>query len=159
LVTSEPVIDEPINPTNTDPEPLGTIDGTDPNPVVVTGGVSASVASAGAGLATLSAPVDFAEVMPQFEGGLKAMAKFVQKRMKYPNSARHIGMEGIVFVRFVVNVDGTVTDVEVVRGIYKDCDREAARVIALMPAWKPGMQNHSPVAVRMVLPIKFKLTE
>ena len=58
---------------------------------------------------------------------------------------------------FVVNEEGRVVDVEIIRGISTDCDKEAARVIALMPLWKPGMQNKMAVAVRMILPIKFKL--
>ena len=77
--------------------------------------------------------------------------------MKYPAIPRKTGVEGIVFVRFVVNYDGRVIDVEVIKGIHADCDREAARVIALMPAWRPGMQNNMPVSVRMVMPVKFKL--
>jgi periplasmic protein TonB len=97
-------------------------------------------------------------VMPRYEGGLQAMTKFIQKRLKYPNSARQIGMEGTVFVRFVIDTDGAVKDVEVIKGIYGDCDREAARVIALLAEWKPGMHNHLPVSVRMVLPINFKIS-
>jgi protein TonB len=101
--------------------------------------------------------VDFAEVMPSYEGGLKAMMKFIQKDMKYPNHAKQIGTEGKVFVKFVVNYEGKVVNVEIIRGISEDCDKEAARVIAMMPNWKPGMQNKMPVSVRMILPINFKL--
>jgi len=101
--------------------------------------------------------VDLAEVMPSYEGGLKAMMKFIQKNMKYPHHAKQIGTEGKVFVKFVVNYEGKVVNVEIIRGISEDCDKEAARVIAMMPNWKPGMQNKMPVSVRMILPINFKL--
>jgi protein TonB len=100
---------------------------------------------------------DRAEVMPSYEGGLKAMMKFIQKNMKYPNSARQMGIEGRVFVKFVVNFEGKVVNVEIVKGISEECDKEAARVIAMMPNWTPGMQDSMPVSVRMVLPINFKL--
>jgi len=101
--------------------------------------------------------VDLAEVMPSYESGLKAMMKFIQKNMNYPNHAKQIGTEGKVFVKFVVNYEGKVVNVEIIRGISEDCDKEAARVIAMMPNWKPGMQNKMPVSVRMILPINFKL--
>ncbi len=101
--------------------------------------------------------VDIAEVMPAYYGGIEAMMKFVQKKMKYPRLSRENGIEGSVYVQFVVNYEGRVVEVKVVRGISADCDSEAARVIAMMPAWKPGMQGKMPVSVRMVLPIKFKL--
>lgn len=113
---------------------------------------------------SVSAPVvpsvyDVAEVMPQYKGGLDAMAKFFYKNLKYPRQARSIGTEGTVYVQFVVSADGRVTDVIVVRGISSDCNAEAARIVSKMNAWTPGMQHHVPVAVRMVLPIKFKLTD
>jgi len=104
-----------------------------------------------------SAPLDYAEVMPTFKGGLQAMMKFIQKNLKYPRSAKQMGIEGKVFIKFIVNYEGKVVNIEVVKGIYDDCDKEVVRVIAMMPEWKPGMQNNMPVSVRMILPIKFKL--
>lgn len=103
--------------------------------------------------------VDFAEVMPQFEGGAEGMMKFIVKHTRFPSSARRLQTQGTVFVSFVVNSEGNVVDVKVVRGISADCDKEAARVIASMRGWKAGMQNHRPVSVRMTLPIKFQLQE
>jgi periplasmic protein TonB len=102
-------------------------------------------------------PVSFAEVMPVYDGGMKALIKFIKENLDYPPSARRIGVDGTVFVSFVVNGDGTVSQVTVMRGIHKACDAEAARVISIMPGWKGGKQNGNPVAVRMVLPIKFNL--
>ncbi len=103
--------------------------------------------------------LDFAEVMPRYEGGVSAMGNFFQRNLHYPGSARSIGQEGIVYVRFVVNNTGQVVDVEVVKGVSTVLDREAMRVVALMKKWKPGMQHDIPVNVRMVLPIKFQLEQ
>jgi protein TonB len=100
-----------------------------------------------------------AEVMPEYEGGLKAMSRFISKTIHYPSPARAIGQEGTVFVQFIVNDQGQVVDVEVIKGVSVVLDREAVRVIALMNKWKPGLQHNIPVNVRMVLPIKFQLEE
>ncbi|MBS1681394.1 MAG: energy transducer TonB [Bacteroidetes bacterium] len=100
---------------------------------------------------------DHAEVMPEFEGGLKALYKFLNRHLRYPAVARHQGQEGTVLVRFVVDATGTVTNIEIIRGVSGAIDHEATRVVALLPKWKPGRQHDSPVNVRMVIPIKFKL--
>lgn len=100
-------------------------------------------------------PLDIAEIMPRYDGGVEAMMKFIQKKIRVPNSVRSLGVTGTVYVRFVVRPDGKVTDVEVIRGLAKDCDKEATRVISMMPGWIAGMQNGTSVPVRMVLPIKF----
>jgi periplasmic protein TonB len=98
---------------------------------------------------------DGAEVMPQYDGGLQALARFIQRKVRTPRSVSSQGVSGTVFVQFVVRSDGSITDVMVVRGIAADCDREAVRLVSLMKDWSPGMQNKIPVSVRMVLPIKF----
>jgi periplasmic protein TonB len=100
---------------------------------------------------------DFVETPPVYEGGMEGIIKFIKKKMRYPASARRQGIEGTVFVSFVVNGDGSVSHVSVLRGIHMDCDEEAARVISLLPSWKGGKQNGKSVSVRMVLPIKFNL--
>ncbi len=101
--------------------------------------------------------VDIAEVMPVFEGGTKALYKFLRKTLRYPKVAQQTGQEGTVLVRFIIDVTGAITGVEVIRSVGGVLDKEASRVIGLMPNWKPGMQHGSPVNVRMVLPIKFEL--
>jgi protein TonB len=101
--------------------------------------------------------VDIAEVMPAFEGGLEEMYKFIRKKIHYPAASRRIGVEGTVYVSFVVNREGKVVDVKTIRGISPDCDKEAERVVSMLPNWSPGMQNHNPVSVRMTVPIKFQL--
>lgn len=100
---------------------------------------------------------DHVETPPMYEGGMEALMKFVKKKLRYPASARRQGIEGTVFVSFVVMGDGSVSQVKVLRGIHVECDEEAARVISLLPSWKGGKQNGRQVAVRMVLPLKFSL--
>jgi protein TonB len=97
------------------------------------------------------------EQQPEFQGGYEAMMNFIKKNMRYPASARRMGVDGTVYVSFVVSKDGSISEVKTVRGISADCDKEAMRVVSMMPSWRPGKQNGKPVFVRFVLPIKFKL--
>jgi protein TonB len=92
-----------------------------------------------------------------FRGGIGAFYKYVQKNMKYPSQAQRMGLEGKVFVEFVVGKDGRITDVKVLRGIGAGCDEEAIKVLKNSPAWTAGRQRGRPVRQRMVLPITFKL--
>ncbi|MFY0651423.1 MAG: energy transducer TonB [Cyclobacteriaceae bacterium] len=101
---------------------------------------------------------DIVEDQPAPPGGMGAFYKFVGKSMKYPNQARRMGIEGRVFVQFVVDKDGTLTDIKAVKGIGAGCDEEAVRVLKSAPKWKPGKQRGRPVKVRMILPITFKLS-
>ncbi|HZY81851.1 MAG TPA: TonB family protein [Cyclobacteriaceae bacterium] len=97
------------------------------------------------------------EQAAEFPGGVGAMMKFLSQNIKYPPQARRMGIEGSVFVEFVVNATGTIQDAKVIKGIGGGCDEEALRVIGKMPVWKPGKQNGRPVRVRFVLPVKFVL--
>ena len=90
-------------------------------------------------------------------GGMPAFYDFVSKKLKYPAQARRMGIEGKVFVEFVIERDGTITDVKAIKGIGAGCDEEAVRVLQSAPKWKPGKQRGKPVRQRMVLPIAFKL--
>ena len=90
-------------------------------------------------------------------GGMKSFYEFVGSKMKYPAQARRMGVEGRVFCEFVVNKDGTLQDVKVIRGIGAGCDEEAIRVIQSAPAWKPGKQRGKAVRSRFNLAIIFKL--
>jgi protein TonB len=101
--------------------------------------------------------VSIAETMPSFVGGDAAFYQFVSKNLKYPAQARRLGIEGKVFVHFVVDTDGSLSNVRVVRGIGAGCDVEVERIIGLSPKWNPGKQRGNPVRVRMILPIYFKL--
>ena len=100
---------------------------------------------------------DVVENAPMFPGGMEAWNSYLFKNLKYPTQARRMGIEGTVYVVFVVNTDGTVQDVELLRGIGGGCDEEALRVVKGAPKWSPGKQRGRPVRVRMRLPIKFKL--
>jgi protein TonB len=91
------------------------------------------------------------------KGGMAAFYKYVGDKMKYPPQARRMGIDGKVFVEFVINKDGSISDVKAVKGIGAGCDEEAVRVVQSAPAWSPGKQRGKPVKQRMVLPITLKL--
>ena len=97
------------------------------------------------------------EQMPEFPGGEEARTKFFIDNITYPKEALKNGIQGRVFVTFVVEKDGKITNVRVLRGIGGGCDEEAARVISLMPDWKPGKHKGKPVRVQFNLPVQFKL--
>ncbi|NCC73397.1 MAG: energy transducer TonB [Sphingobacteriia bacterium] len=97
------------------------------------------------------------ESMPEFPGGDAARMKFLQENIKYPQLARESGIQGTVYVTFVVETNGGVTDVRVLRGIGGGCDEEAVRVIQSMPKWIPGKQRGKPVRVQFNMPIRFTL--
>jgi TonB family protein len=99
------------------------------------------------------------EKMPTFPGGDEARIDFMMKNLKYPEQAKKNGVQGKVFVTFIVETDGSLTNVKVMRGIGAGCDEEAVRVIKLMPKWTPGIEKGKPVKVQFVLPIKFALGE
>ena len=91
------------------------------------------------------------------KGGMSAFYKYVGDKMRYPAQARRMGIEGRVFVEFVINRDGSITDVRAIKGIGAGCDEEAVRVVQSAPAWNPGKQRGKPVRQRYVVPIIFKL--
>ncbi len=97
------------------------------------------------------------EEQPEFEGGMGAFYKYVGDEMDYPKQARAAGVEGRVYIQFVVETDGSLSEVKTVKGIGAGCDAEAVRVVQNAPAFKPGSQRGKPVRVRMVLPIIFQL--
>ena len=97
------------------------------------------------------------EQQPEFPGGTDAMLHFLQTNLRYPAEAREAGIQGTVFVTFVVEKDGDISDVRVLRGIGGGCDEEAVRVVKEMPAWEPGVQRGEKVRVQFNLPIRFKL--
>lgn len=91
------------------------------------------------------------------KGGMAAFYKFVNEKIKYPAQARRMGIEGRVFVEFVIQKDGSLSDVRAIKGIGAGCDEEAVRVIQSCPSWTPGKQRGKPVKQRYTLPIIFKL--
>ncbi|MFC1731201.1 energy transducer TonB [candidate division KSB1 bacterium] len=101
--------------------------------------------------------VFIAEDMPDFKGGEHERQLFLRKNIKYPELAREIGIEGIVHIGFIVEKDGSLSNIKLLRGIGGGCDEEALRVSKMMPDWNPGTQRNKPVRVKMSMPIHFKL--
>ncbi|OAV70190.1 hypothetical protein Barb6XT_00030 [Bacteroidales bacterium Barb6XT] len=97
------------------------------------------------------------EKMPEFPGGQAALLKFLATSIKYPVIAQENGIQGRVTVSFVVNKDGSVVDAEVVRGVDPSLDKEALRVVGIMPKWSPGEQRGKPVRVKYTVPVTFRL--
>ena len=92
-----------------------------------------------------------------FPGGEDARIKFMSENLTYPKEAVKNGIQGKVFVTFVVEKDGKITNVKALRGIGGGCDEEAVRVISMMPNWVPGKQKGKPVRVQFNIPVQFKL--
>ena len=100
---------------------------------------------------------DVVEEMPSFPGGQGALMSFLNSNIKYPVVAQENGVQGRVIVGFVVERDGSITDVKVMRSVDPSLDREAQRVVKAMPRWKPGKQNGSAVRVKYTVPVVFRL--
>jgi len=97
------------------------------------------------------------ENFPRPQGGMKAFNEYLYTSIKYPNFALRMGISGRVFLKFIVERDGSLTDIEVVKGIGGGCDKEAVRVLSEAPAWEPGKQRGQAVRVSMILPVTFVL--
>jgi protein TonB len=91
------------------------------------------------------------------KGGFESFYKYVNENLKYPAQARRMQVQGRVFIEFVVDKDGSITNVVAIKGIGAGCDEEAIRIVQNAPPWEPGKQRGRPVRQRMVLPITFKL--
>jgi TonB family protein len=99
------------------------------------------------------------ENAPEFQGGQNALARFLGSRLRYPPKARRKKTQGKVFISFIVEKNGSLTDFKVIRGIGNGCDEEAIRVLKLSPPWKPGYANGKPVRTSYTLPITFQLAD
>ena len=106
---------------------------------------------------SIAKPLVGAEIMPEFPGGMAALARYVKRNYVYPKRARNQGVEGTVFVRVVVNPDGSLSNVTVVKGIGYGCDEEAVRIVKGMPNWVPGEHEGIKVPIYKTIPIGFKL--
>ena len=103
-------------------------------------------------------PFDVVEQMPEFPGGQEALMQFLRQEVKYPKEAFKDGVQGRVVVQFVVEKDGSISEVEVVKKVNEHLDAEAVRVVNAMPKWKPGKQKGENVRVKYTLPISFRLS-
>ena len=101
--------------------------------------------------------VPVADIPPVFQGGRSAMIRFINKRLNYPRNAITDGIEGKVFVRFVVEADGRISQPNIIKGIGHGCDEEALRVVQRMPAWQPGKVKGEAVRTYAIVAIQFKL--
>jgi len=99
------------------------------------------------------------EQSAQFPGGVQAFAAYLGKSIQYPDEARTNKVQGKVFATFVVEKDGSLSDVKILRGIGSGCDEEAVRVLKMSPQWEPGKQNNLPVRQQYTVPINFTLPD
>ncbi|MGI4749739.1 MAG: TonB family protein [Janthinobacterium lividum] len=104
-------------------------------------------------------PFTAIEKLPAFPGGMEAWAKFLSKNLHYPEQASSAGVSGRVYISFIVEKDGRITDIQVARAAGYGFDEEAKRVLKMAPQWKPGIQNGKPVRVRYTMPINFTIQE
>ena len=102
-------------------------------------------------------PFDVVEDMPAFPGGMEAMIQFISSNIQYPADAQKQKVDGRVLVNFVVEKDGSITEVKVVKPTFPSLDAEAVRVVKAMPKWKPGYQRGQAVRVQFTMPINFSL--
>ena len=100
---------------------------------------------------------DVVEIQPSPPGGMAGWNKYLSENLRYPTDAQRKGIEGTVIVAFVVNTDGTTTDIEILRSVGGGCDEEVIRIVQGSPKWTPGMQRGTPVRTRMRLPLRFML--
>ena len=100
---------------------------------------------------------DTVEQMPEYPGGMQAMIAFLQTNMKYPEDAAKQKVEGRVMVQFIVETDGSVSDVHVAKQVFPSLDAEAIRVVQAMPKWTPGKEKGQVVRVKYNLPIVFRM--
>ena len=102
-------------------------------------------------------PFDVVEDMPAFPGGMEAMIQFISSNIQYPADAQKQKVDGRVMVNFVVEKDGSITEVKVIKPTFPSLDAEAVRVVKAMPKWKPGYQRGQAVRVQFTMPINFSL--
>lgn len=145
IVEDVPELDEPdiIDVTE---EQMGSVNGTSENYTNYTGN--------GEGEVDEDIPFVRVEFMPAFNGDL---SKWLTRNLKYPARAAEVGVQGKVYIEFIVERDGSITDAKVIRSVHPDLDREALRVVNAMPKWKPGMQRDKAVRVKFTIPIAFRL--
>ncbi len=100
---------------------------------------------------------DFVEKMPEFVGGVDSLMAFLSRNLTYPKQAKRNEIEGTVYAQFVVNTDGSISDINILKGVGYGCDEESRRVLGSMPKWIPGETHGKMVRVKYTLPFKFRL--
>ena len=143
-VESEPDVEPPM-----DMEPIVDLEDLDDHEIFVDEGPKEEKVD--------DAPFLIVEEMPSPEGGVQTLYKYINKKLKYPHMARRNGIEGTVYLGFVVDENGNMTDLHIVKGIGAGCDEEVLRIFEKSFKWNPGKQRGVPVKVRQQIPIKFVL--
>lgn len=128
------------------------------NPVEITNGVPAGTEVIETPSETAIFSIDAIEKYPEFPGGQEAFVKFLGKNLRYPGIAAENGIQGKVILSFVIERNGELSHIKVIRGIGSGCDEEAMRVLYKSPQWTPGVQNKQPVRVAYNIPINFSLS-
>lgn len=128
------------------------------NPASTASTNSSSVSNSSSTNSESAVNVSMVEQQPDFPGGQAAIFTWLAQNLRYPASAQEANVQGRVLVQFIIEKDGTVTNVKIVRGIHPDLDAEAMRVVKAMPKWAPGRKNGQPVRVTYSLPINFRLS-
>ncbi len=98
------------------------------------------------------------EINPEFPGGEEERVKYIRNNLIYPLAARESGIQGTVYITFVIEKDGSISDIKILRGIGGGCDEEVIRLVKNMPTWMPGTQDNKPVIVRFNMPVNFTLS-
>lgn len=111
----------------------------------------------GDGPVEIEEPFIIVEKMPEFPGGQQKLYEYLGKTIKYPEIDKQIGTQGKVFLTFVIEKDGSITDIQVIRSLSEGCDKEATKAVKNMPNWSPGEQRGQKVRVKYTLPVHFKL--
>ena len=102
-------------------------------------------------------PLTIADKMPEFPGGVAKMMQYISKNIQYPRKCSEMGIQGTVFLAFIVKKDGTLTDIKIIKGVHEELDKVALEVVKQMPTWTPGENKGKVVSVRCNLPIRFRL--
>lgn len=128
------------------------------NPVEISEGIPKGTGIAGTAAENTNIyPIDGIESYPEFPGGQAAFVKYLSRNLRYPESAIDRSVQGKVLISFIIEKDGQLSNIRILRGIGAGCDEEAIRVLQRSPKWKPGMQNKQNVRVAYTLPISFSL--
>lgn len=98
------------------------------------------------------------EQMPEYPGGQEKLVKYLQENIIYPEKALKAGKQGTVYIKFIVEKDGTITNVQIMKGFDAECDEVAKKIVLMMPKWNPGKQRGENVRVAFILPVRFQLS-
>ncbi|GAA0891777.1 energy transducer TonB [Fulvivirga kasyanovii] len=151
----KPRVANPIETTEPDPEPVP--DNVIIDPIEIPEVIPDPIDEGPKDEKVDNSPFLIVEKMPSPEGGLEALYKFINKKLKYPAQARRMGIEGTVYMSFVVDEKGNMVDIQIAKGIGAGCDEEVLRIFENPPKWNPGKQRGVPVKVRQMIPVKFVL--